>query len=349
MPATRDHYDVIVIGSGPGGASLAQRLAPHRQAHPDAGARRLPAAVARNWDSKTVFVDGAYQATETWYGSQGELLPSRPALLCRRQLQGLRRGPVPPARAGLRRAAAQGRHLPGLAARLRRVRALLLPGRGAVPRARPARRGPDGALVQRALRLSADHARAAHPAAERHPAARGPAPVPPAARHQAGPEPGRQRHHLQPLHPLRRVRRLSLRDQRQGRRAGDLRRPDARGAPELHPADRRLCHRLETDPAGRSVSRRARHPRRPGEQYSADIVVVACGALSSALLLLRSASDAHPNGLANGSGPGRAQLHAAQHVDRDGAAEGAEPHGVPEDAGAQRLLFRRRIGSIRSG
>jgi choline dehydrogenase-like flavoprotein len=37
------------------------------------------------------------------------------------------------------------------------------------------------------------------------------------------------------------------------------------------------------------------------EQYSADIVVVACGALSSALLLLRSASDQHPKGLANGS------------------------------------------------
>ncbi len=38
------------------------------------------------------------------------------------------------------------------------------------------------------------------------------------------------------------------------------------------------------------------------EVYRADIVVVACGALSSALLMLRSASDAHPNGLANGSG-----------------------------------------------
>ena len=37
------------------------------------------------------------------------------------------------------------------------------------------------------------------------------------------------------------------------------------------------------------------------ERYSADIVVSACGALSSALLLLRSANGAHPNGLANGS------------------------------------------------
>ncbi|WP_205884842.1 GMC family oxidoreductase N-terminal domain-containing protein, partial [Escherichia coli] len=46
---------------------------------------------------------------------------------------------------------------------------------------------------------------------------------------------------------------------------------------------------LETDAAGRSVTavnvtREGRH-----ERYSADIVVVACGALSSALLLLRSA------------------------------------------------------------
>ena len=36
--------------------------------------------------------------------------------------------------------------------------------------------------------------------------------------------------------------------------------------------------------------------------YSGDIVVVACGALSSALLMLRSANDDHPHGLANGSG-----------------------------------------------
>ena len=37
------------------------------------------------------------------------------------------------------------------------------------------------------------------------------------------------------------------------------------------------------------------------EDYAADIVVVACGALSSALLLLRSSNDRHPRGLANGS------------------------------------------------
>jgi choline dehydrogenase-like flavoprotein len=37
------------------------------------------------------------------------------------------------------------------------------------------------------------------------------------------------------------------------------------------------------------------------ERYAADLVVVACGAANSARLLLASANDRHPNGLANGS------------------------------------------------
>ncbi|HXT05408.1 MAG TPA: GMC family oxidoreductase [Roseiarcus sp.] len=59
--------------------------------------------------------------------------------------------------------------------------------------------------------------------------------------------------------------------------------------------------KLGTDPSGRRVN--AVYVERNGAQeaYSADTVVVACGALSSALLLLRSANDQHRNGLANGS------------------------------------------------
>ena len=59
--------------------------------------------------------------------------------------------------------------------------------------------------------------------------------------------------------------------------------------------------KLGTDPSGRHVD--AVHVESGGRQdiYSADVVVVACGALSSALLLLRSANAQHPNGLANGS------------------------------------------------
>jgi choline dehydrogenase-like flavoprotein len=58
---------------------------------------------------------------------------------------------------------------------------------------------------------------------------------------------------------------------------------------------------LETDGPGRVVSKV--HVERDGQQeiYSADVVAVSCGAINSAALLLRSANDRHPNGLANSS------------------------------------------------
>ena len=59
--------------------------------------------------------------------------------------------------------------------------------------------------------------------------------------------------------------------------------------------------RLETDARGAVVTDVVVTRAGREERYRADIVVVACGALSSALLLLRSASEAHPRGLANGS------------------------------------------------
>jgi choline dehydrogenase-like flavoprotein len=60
--------------------------------------------------------------------------------------------------------------------------------------------------------------------------------------------------------------------------------------------------RLQTGSAGREIS--GVEVRRDGrtERYSADVVVVAGGAINSALLLLRSADEHHPDGLANGSG-----------------------------------------------
>ncbi len=63
-----------------------------------------------------------------------------------------------------------------------------------------------------------------------------------------------------------------------------------------------LVERLETDPTGREVKKVV--VDRGGEQveYSADIVVVCCGAINSAVLLQKSFGDAHPNGLANSSG-----------------------------------------------
>jgi choline dehydrogenase-like flavoprotein len=59
--------------------------------------------------------------------------------------------------------------------------------------------------------------------------------------------------------------------------------------------------RLETDPTGRTVSGVVVSRAGAQEVYTADIVVLSAGASNSAKLLLRSASDQHPNGLANGS------------------------------------------------
>ncbi|MDX6349549.1 MAG: hypothetical protein QOF84_4339 [Streptomyces sp.] len=60
--------------------------------------------------------------------------------------------------------------------------------------------------------------------------------------------------------------------------------------------------RLETDPTGRTVTRVvAELGSGTTEGFSADIVVVAAGAVNSAVLLLRSANDKHPGGLANSS------------------------------------------------
>lgn len=63
-----------------------------------------------------------------------------------------------------------------------------------------------------------------------------------------------------------------------------------------------LAHRLVTDDTGRRVV--GVELERDGEKVTvrADRFVVACGAVNSALLLLRSANDKHPNGLANSSG-----------------------------------------------
>jgi choline dehydrogenase-like flavoprotein len=66
-----EHYDVIVIGSGAGGGTLAHTVA-------DAGKRilllergnYLPREQA-NWDPSQVFVDGRYISKDTWYDSDG--------------------------------------------------------------------------------------------------------------------------------------------------------------------------------------------------------------------------------------------------------------------------------------
>ncbi|MCI0417358.1 GMC family oxidoreductase [bacterium] len=58
---------------------------------------------------------------------------------------------------------------------------------------------------------------------------------------------------------------------------------------------------LLTDATGRTVTKVRVKRNGAVEEYSADIVVVSCGAINSAALLLRSANGKHPRGLANSS------------------------------------------------
>lgn len=58
---------------------------------------------------------------------------------------------------------------------------------------------------------------------------------------------------------------------------------------------------LETDSSGHKVKNVHVECNGEKQQYSADIVVISCGAINSAALLLRSANEKHPNGLANSS------------------------------------------------
>src|SRR5437764_1489565 len=68
--------------------------------------------------------------------------------------------------------------------------------------------------------------------------------------------------------------------------------------------------RLDTDSSGRQVTEIVAMRGETEERFSADVVVVAAGAVNSAALLLRSASDAQPNGLANRSDQvGRHYMH----------------------------------------
>jgi choline dehydrogenase-like flavoprotein len=78
-----EHFDVAIVGSGPGGATMAWKLA-------QTGKRIL--LIERggylprereNWDAQAVFNDARYQAAETWYGADGRAF--HPALLCRWQ------------------------------------------------------------------------------------------------------------------------------------------------------------------------------------------------------------------------------------------------------------------------
>jgi choline dehydrogenase-like flavoprotein len=59
--------------------------------------------------------------------------------------------------------------------------------------------------------------------------------------------------------------------------------------------------KLHTDSSGKTVTEVEAEVQGENRRFSGDIVAVACGAINSSVLLLRSANNKHPNGLANSS------------------------------------------------
>ena len=307
-------YDIIVIGSGPGGASLAKRLAPtgKRILMLERG-DYLPRS-QDNWDSKTVFVDGTYQATETWYGAKGETFHP-----------------------GLHYFVGGNSKVYGAALfRLRERDFEDVVHQEGISPAWPLKYATFEPFYTEAERLFAVHGQRGEDPLE--PPATGAYPYV-AVSHEPAIQALNDRFAAEGLHPFHLPLGIRL-DERDGRPTPTsicIRCDAFDGFPCLlngkadaqvmcvdptraaHPNFTLLTNayvsRLETDASGRTVT--GVHVTRNGEpeRYTADIVVVACGALSSALLLQRSASDAHPNGLANGSGQvGRNYMRHNQSV-----------------------------------
>ncbi|MBW7923496.1 MAG: GMC family oxidoreductase [Burkholderiaceae bacterium] len=309
-----DRFDVIVIGSGPGGASVVHRLAP-------TGKRilllergdYLPRS-RENWSAQAVFVEARYQARDTWYGADGRSF--HPGL---HYFVGGNSKVYGAALFRLReRDFGEIRHRDGISP------AWPLPYEVFEPYY-----GEAEALFQ------VHGARGEDPT---EPPSSGPYPFA-AVSHEPRIQELSDALARAGLHPFHLPMGVLL-DERDGRATPFSRwfRNDAfDGFPCLlnGKADAQVicvdpvlarydnvtlltgacATRLETDASGSTVC--AVRVARDGaeERYAADIVVVACGALSSALLLLRSTNDAHPRGLANGSDQvGRNYLRHNQSV-----------------------------------
>ena len=295
------HYDIIVIGSGPGGASLAQKLAPTGK--PILMLERggyLPRELD-NWDSKAVFVDGKYQASETWHGKNGETFHP-----------------------GLHYFVGGNSKVYGSALlRLREKDFQEFKTHDGISPAWPIGYDVFEPYYGEAEQLFHVHGLRGEDPLE--PWSSTPYPYAPVS-HEARIQEMSDSWARVGMHPFHLPLGILL-DEKDGKvspHSPCIRCDAFDGFPcllnakadaqivavdptlALYPNFTLLTHayvsQLEADASGRSV--KTVHVTREGqpETYSADIVVVACGALSSALLLLRSGDDKHPNGLANGSG-----------------------------------------------
>lgn len=65
------HYDIIIIGTGPGGGTLAYKLAPSGKKVLLLERGGYLPREKDNWNTKTVFIENRYKAKETWHDKDG--------------------------------------------------------------------------------------------------------------------------------------------------------------------------------------------------------------------------------------------------------------------------------------
>ena len=67
-----EHYDVIIVGTGAGGGTLAHTLAPSGKRILLLERGNFLPREPDNWDAHAVFVDGKYISKDTWYDEDGK-------------------------------------------------------------------------------------------------------------------------------------------------------------------------------------------------------------------------------------------------------------------------------------
>lgn len=296
------HYDIIIIGTGAGGATIAHRLAPSGKSILILERGDFLPRERDNWDPGAVFIHGRYQAKETWFGKDGRAFHP-----------------------GIHYWVGGNTKVYGAALfRLRKEDFGEIRHKGGISPAWPLGYDEFESYYTEAEQLYQVHG--AHGIDPTDPPASRDYPHPPISHEPRIEElyQSLKKEGYQPF-PLPVGALLDEENGRPTHTSACVRCDAFDGFPCLvngkadaqviciepmlkqYPDNvtlltKAFVQRLETDASGRRVT--AVHLEREGEAetYCADIVVVACGALNSALLLLRSASDRHPHGLANSSG-----------------------------------------------
>ncbi|MEZ5420931.1 MAG: GMC family oxidoreductase [Vicinamibacterales bacterium] len=214
------------------------------------------------------------------------------ALLPRRQHEVLGQRADPPAPGGLRRPRARRRRVAGLADRLRDPGPVLRPCGGPLRRARAGRRRPHRAAL-RAVSTCRCRTRAAGAGHRRRAPAQGLRPFHlPLGVRAPGESDGCVLCNTCNSFPCR----LGAKSDAEACAVAPV-----LGRPNLTLWTGAEARRLLTNPSGTRVEAIEIQRRGRLERVEAPLVVVSCGAVNSAALLLRSASDRHPRGLANSS------------------------------------------------